>query len=94
MIAGADGAIAFEGVGVTGGDVLDLRGIDANLTLAGDQAFVWSASRAAGTIALSEVNGNTVINGHVNNDGVADFTLVIADGAITANQYSGDEFLL
>lgn len=94
VIAGADGAIAFEGVGVTGGDVLDLRGIDANLTLAGDQAFVWSASRAAGTIALSEVNGNTVINGHVNNDGVADFTLVIADGAITANQYSADEFLL
>ena len=94
VIAGADGAIAFEGVGVTGGDVLDLRGIDANLTLACDQAFVWSASRAAGTIALSEVNGNTVINGHVNNDGVADFTLVIADGAITANQYSGDEFLL
>ena len=94
VIAAGDGALAFEGVGVAGGDVIDLRGIDANLNLAGNQAFTWNASRAAGTISLSDVNGNTVVTGHVNNDGVADFTLIIADGGITASQYTNNEFLL
>lgn len=94
MIIGGDGAIAFEGVGVRGGDVIDLRGIDANLNLAGNQAFVWSASGAAGTLSLSEQNGNTILTGHVNNDRVADFQLVIVDGGIAATQYSADEFLL
>lgn len=94
VIAAQDGAIAFEGVGFAGGDVIDLRGIDANAYVSGNQAFVWSASAAAGTVSLSNVNGNTVLNGHVNNDRVADFTLIIADGAITAKQYTADEFLL
>lgn len=94
VIAGADGAIAFEGVGVVGGDVLDLRGMDANLLVAGNQDFVFSTSRAAGTVALSESAGNTVLSGHVNNDGVADFTIVIADGSISAHNYSANEFLL
>ena len=68
---------------LVGGDVLDLRGMDANLLVAGNQDFVFSTSRAAGTVALSESGGNTVLSGHVNNDGVADFTLVIADGAMS-----------
>lgn len=94
IIVARDGAIAFEGVGVPGGDVIDLRGIDANANLAGNQAFVWSASGAAGTLSLSEQNGNTILTGHVNNDRVADFQLIIADGGIRATQYSADEFLL
>ena len=94
IIVGGDGAIAFEGVGVRGGDVIDLRGMDANLNLAGNQAFTWSASGAAGTLSLSEQNGNTYVNGHVNNDGVIDFQLIIADGAIRATQYGPDDFLL
>lgn len=94
VIGAQDGAIAFEGVGVAGGDVIDLRAIDADLTIAGNQAFRWSPTPAAGTVSLSEVNGNTVLNGYVNNDNVADFTLIIADGAIGATQYSLDEFLL
>ena len=81
-------------VGVVGGDVLDLRGMDANLLVAGNQDFVFSTSRAAGTVALSESGGNTVLSGHVNNDGVADFTIVIADGSISAYDYSANEFLL
>lgn len=94
VIAAGDGAIAFEGAGVAGGDRIDLREIDANVNLAGNQAFVWSLSKAAGTLALSEVNGNTVLNGYVNNDTIADFTLIIADGAIRATQYGPDDFLL
>lgn len=94
VIAAGDGAAAFEGVGVAGGDRINLAGIDANLNLAGNQAFVFSASRAAGTVVLSEQGSNTLLLGHVNNDGVADFQLVIADGAIRATQYSMDEFVL
>lgn len=95
VIAGGDVAIAFEGVRAPGGDVIDLRGIDANTGIAGNQAFVWSASGTAGTLSLSDVNGNTVVTGHVNNDRVADFQLIIADGsAVSASHYTADEFLL
>lgn len=94
-IAAGDGAVAMQGVGVVGGDVIDLSGIDANANVSGNQTFQWSTSHAAGTLSLVEQNGTTVIQGHVNNDGVADFTLKIADGAgITAYNYTGDEFIL
>lgn len=93
-IVAGDGAIAFEGIGVAGGDVLDLSQIDANLNWAGNQAFTWSASRGAGTAYLSNVNGDTVFYGHVNNDGVADIVIRIADGAYTAGQYAGSDFIL
>ena len=94
IIQSGDGASAFQGVGQRGGDVIDLSGIDANDGLAGNQAFVWSNNRGAGTLYLSESGGNTIVYGHTNGDGVADFMLVIADGTITAQQYTGDEFIL
>lgn len=94
VIAAGDGATSFQGIGIAGGDRIDLSGIDANLNFAGNQAFVFSASRAAGTVVLSEQGTNTVLWGHVNNDGVADFQLIIADGGIQATQYSSDEFIL
>lgn len=94
IIAG-EGAIAFEGAGVAGGDVIDLSGIDANTRLAGNQAFVWSLSKAAGTAYLAnDAYGNTVLYGHVDGDGRADLAVLIADGAITARQYGADDFIL
>ena len=48
----------------------------------------------SGEATPRQINGNTVVTGHVNNDGVADFTLIIADGGITASQYTNNEFLL
>ena len=93
-IVGGDGAYAFEGIGVQGGDVIDLSLIDANVNFAGNQAFHWSASRQAGTAYLANVNGETVLYGHVNNDGQADVMIRIADGAFTAQQYSGYDFIL
>ena len=59
-------------MGTTGCDRIDLSGIDANLNYGGNQAFAFSTSRAAGTVALSEQGTNTILSGHVNNDGVAD----------------------
>lgn len=94
-VVSGDDAAAIQGIGVAGGDVIDLSGIDANVNRSGNQAFVWDSSRAAGTIALYEENGNTVLRGHTNGDGIADFTLIIQDGAVTAQRYiTGDEFIL
>lgn len=93
-IVAGDGALAFEGIGVQGGDVLDLSLIDANLNYAGNQAFRWDAGKTAGTAYLSNVNGETVFYGHVNNDGRADIMIRIADGGYTAGQYTADEFIL
>lgn len=95
IIAAGDGALAFEGVGVRGGDILDVSGIDANQNLAGNQAFSYSTSKAAGTFELVNSNGSTIFYGHTNNDRLADFAVVIADGAnISAGNYSLDEFIL
>ena len=95
VIAAGDGAIAFEGVGVRGGDVIDLSTIDANANFAGNQTLSWSTSKTDGTVYLANSNGSTVLYGHTNNDGQADFALVIADGAsISAGNYTSDEFIL
>ncbi|WP_299908179.1 hypothetical protein [uncultured Paracoccus sp.] len=95
VIAAGDGAPAFQGAGVSGGDVLDLSGIDANEYLGGDQAFQWSTSKAAGTAYLANVNGSTVLYAHTDNDGSIDFAVVIADGAgVSAQNYAGSDFIL
>ena len=94
-IAAGDGAIAMQGVGYRGGDVIDLSDIDANLNNSGNQSFRWSASHEAGTLSLIEQNGSTIVRGYINNDGIPDFNLVIADGAgISASDYTNDEFIL
>ncbi|AGT10456.1 calcium-binding protein [Paracoccus aminophilus] len=94
-IVAGDGAIAFEGVGVAGGDVIDLRGIDANALRGGQQSFQWSTAHTAGSIHLeNDAQGNTLVVAYTDNDGKPDFVLVIEDGAINANQYSAGDFLL
>lgn len=95
VIAAGDGASAFQGVGVRGGDVIDLAGIDANEYQSGNQAFSWSTGKTAGTVYLGNSSGSTVLYGHTDNDGNADFAIVIADGAsLSARDYSSDEFIL
>lgn len=95
VIAAGDGATAFQGVGVAGGDVLDLSGIDANEYLSGNQAFHWSTSKTAGTVYLANSNGSTVLYAHTDNDGASDFAVVISDGtSIAARDYAGSDFLL
>ncbi|AUH65169.1 calcium-binding protein [Paracoccus zhejiangensis] len=95
VIAAGDGATAFQGVGVAGGDLLDISGIDANEYLSGNQAFTWSLSKTAGTAYLVNSNGNTVLYAHTDNDGSADFAVIIADGTgIDARDYISSDFLL
>ncbi len=63
----------------TGIDRIDLRGIDANTSLGGDQAFVFvsSFSGAAGQLIL---NGST-LRGDVNGDGSADLIVNVSGAA-------------
>ena len=44
VIRAGIGAIAFEGAGVAGGDLIDLSGIDANAAAGGNQAFVFGGT--------------------------------------------------
>lgn len=91
MIRAGDGAAAFEGVGVDGGDVIDLSGIDANTGSAGDNAFGFG-----GRLQLFDLaNGSTLVRGNVDGDAAWEFGLVIEDGAgVSAAQYRAGDFIL
>ncbi|WP_318248070.1 M10 family metallopeptidase C-terminal domain-containing protein [Novosphingobium huizhouense] len=76
------------------GDRIDLSAIDANATLAGNQAFAFIGAGAFGKVAgqLHAVldGGNTYVEGDVNGDGLADFAIRL-DGAVTL---LGSDFVL
>ena len=63
-----------------GSDLLDLTVIDANTAVAGDQAFAYIGAAAFGNVAgqlrYSTVDG--LLQGDINGDGVADFSLFLA----------------
>jgi serralysin len=94
QLIGYSSGPAFEGAGVAGGDLIDLSGIDANESLAGEQAFVFAGTQAIGTARAFEVSGVTRILGYV--DGVAgtDFQIDIQDGTVLASQYAAGDFVL
>ncbi len=73
----------------TGLDLIDLTRIDANAVLTGNQTFSFIGVVAFSNVAgqLRVVNGaNSVIQGDVNGDGVADFELQLnAIAAVSVN---------
>ena len=68
------------------GDRIRLTEMDANTTLAGDQAFAFIGSGAftgiAGQLHFVQLNGNTFVEGDTNGDFTADFSIQIT-GLIT-----------
>lgn len=67
-------------------DAVDLSGIDASTTLAGDQAFSFigkAAFTAAGQLRFDVVGDHTEVSGDIDGDHVADFTIIL-DGAFAA----------
>jgi Ca2+-binding RTX toxin-like protein len=75
-VAGARDIIADF---LSGTDRIDLRGIDANTAVGADQAFTMintaAFSNVAGQLRYFTEGTNTVMEGDVNGDGVADFQL-------------------
>jgi Ca2+-binding RTX toxin-like protein len=71
------------------GDYIELSRIDANTSLAGDQAFsfVNSLSKQAGqaTLTYDAASNTTTFSGDVDGDGVADFVLQVSGQQDTSN---------
>ncbi|MFM7265662.1 MAG: calcium-binding protein, partial [Cyanobium sp.] len=64
-------------------DRLDLRLIDADLSRAGDQSFVWIGERefsAPGQLRYSVVNGQGLLKGNLSGSTSPEFTLVLEGG--------------
>ena len=93
IVRGGDGASAFEGAGAAAGDQFDLRGIDADATLKGNQAFLFGATKRGG-LSLVDLDGNTVVRGNIDGDSAFEFVVVIEDGAVAARKYAASDFML
>ena len=85
-IRAGDGEVAMEGVGGAGGDLIDLAGIDASATLAGDLAFVLG-SLGNGGLSLVDLGEDTRVCGNVDDDAPFELELLIADGTVPASAY-------
>jgi hypothetical protein len=66
------------------GDVLDISAIDANRTIAGNQAFVFAASLtgAAGQYTVSYGEGQSLLQADTDGDGLADLSILF-NGDVT-----------
>lgn len=93
IVAGG-GAPAFEGAGRGGGDVVDVHGIDADTTRAGDQAFVFGGSHARGHLWLTQVGDVSYVCGNTDVDAALEFRLAIYDGAVPSSAYHAGDFIL
>ncbi|MDQ1902398.1 calcium-binding protein [Paracoccus sp. WLY502] len=73
----------------SGMDDIDLRQIDSDGTVAGNQAFAFGGSRAAAhSIWFTHANGNTLVCGDVNGDKVTDFEIVVNGlSSLTASDF-------
>ena len=64
---------------LSGTDKIDFTGIDANTATAANDAFTMinnaAFSNVAGQLRYSVVGSNTIMEGDVNGDGIADFQL-------------------
>jgi Ca2+-binding RTX toxin-like protein len=74
-VNGFDAVAQFE----TGVDRIDLAAIDANTTVAGDQAFTLGvlAAGQAGRLQITTTGGFTLVQGDVNGDGAADIAFFV-----------------
>ncbi|MXQ13888.1 calcium-binding protein, partial [Microvirga makkahensis] len=75
---------------VSGADHIDLRTIDANSKLSGDQAFVFIGSKAFSGQAGQLKFSSSVLSGDINGDKVADFQIKVSGVSALA---TGDFYL-
>ncbi len=85
--------LVFEGVGLAGGDRIDLSGIDANTGAAGNQAFAFGGT-GIGRVSLVDTGGNTLVRCNTDRDADFELELVIEDGTALASAYRDIDFIL
>lgn len=98
-----DVILDMEGIGIAGGDLIDLSTIDANTLVSGNQAFTFlgqqttafGLSFGAGALWLENSGGQTRVLGNTDDDAVIEFAINIADGgAFNASDYIAGDFIL
>ena len=94
VIRAGDGAAAFEGVGKSWGDRIDVSGIDANITKGGNQAFHFGGTGKSDLSVIDVSDGNTLVRANIDNDKAFEFELLIEDGGVKAIQYQASDFIL
>lgn len=93
VLKAGGGAAAFENPGAAFGDRIDLSGIDADTTRAGDQAFVFGGT-GRGHVWCVDSGTTTTVFANVDNDAAAEFRLDILDGGVRAAAYEAVDFIL
>lgn len=83
----------MEGVGVRGGDRIDVSALDANLNVRGNQAFRFGETDIQG-LSLYNSGRDTVVRANTDEDAAFEFFLRIQDGSVTAQDYARADFLL
>ncbi|SFG41269.1 Ca2+-binding protein, RTX toxin-related [Roseobacter denitrificans OCh 114] len=93
----------IERIGLSGGDVINLSGMDANIALVGDDGFAFlgeltsaqGIAQGAGSLWVKNVGSHTMVYGLTDDDSTIDFAVRINDGAeVSASDYLASDFLL
>lgn len=102
-VGSADVILDFEGAGASGGDVIDVSGIDADMLVAGNDAFTFLGVKTtaeglafgAGALWLENSGTQTRLYGIVDDDGIVDLEVKINDSTtFQASDYIASDFLL
>jgi len=88
-----DGAIAFEGAGLAGGDLIDLSGIDANAIAGGNQAFGFGGA-GIGRVSIVASGTDSLVRCNVDKDAAFEFELLIQDSGVLVSAYKALDFIL
>ncbi len=93
VLRAGDGGAAFDGTGAAAGDRFDLSGIDANVSVAGNQSFVFGSLGRGGISVVTE-GSNTVIHGNTDGDAAFELEIVIEDGGVLGSACRAGDFIL
>ncbi len=87
--------MAFNGAGRAKGDLIDVAGVDGDLTNNPSliDPFVFGGTGKC-HLSVANVGSDTLVRGNVDDDASFEFQILIADGAVRASAYSQFDFIL
>ena len=90
----AAGGRAFDNPGAAPGDLIGLWRIDADESVAGNQAFAFDDSEEIGTLRCVDAGSATRVLGFTDDTAGADLCIEIRDGRAVAASYDAGDFVL